>query len=304
MKQKTKSICSLLQSVFVLIVLSAIPQLCISQVSQGPGNPSSVIEEFASCVTCTGTNWMNDMNAASADNSSAQTFLAQYPTCFQNNCFCSRALKVSSYGFSIPGNSMITGVKAEVLRYSSDPVSLKDTIVKLMNNETPVGTNKLSSNYWSTTASYQVYGSQSDLWGTTWTPADINSSGFGLFYKTENINPNISSVSAFVDHVRITVYFQSTTGVMEYQISDNSFSTYFDASAQAISIRTVQLKSNHMDIQVFNATGQLVAGKNMSGDFSKVSIEQINAENFANGIYFVELRTEDKSFSSKIAIVK
>lgn len=302
---KTNSTYKSIYFLMVMIASFVAPKFGFSQtMSQGTNNPSAVSEEFSGCIICTGTDWMNYMNAASADNSSAQTFLAQYPTCFESNCFCSRALKPSGFGFNIPGSAVITGIKAEVLRSSTDSWSLTDTIVRLMLNDSPIGTSHASHDFWSSIASYKVYGDSTDSWGANWSPADINATGFGLFYKIQNINPNISSVLASIDHVRLTVYYQTTTGVTEHQTSDNSFSTYFDASEKSINIRTVHLKSNHVDVLVFNNTGQLIAERNTKKNFSDVSIEKINADFLPAGIYFVELRTDDSSFSSKIIVTK
>ena len=59
-----------------------------------------------------------------------------------------------------------------------------------------------------------VYGSTSDLWGTTWTAADINNSDFGVALAANSTNARI----AYVDYMQITVTytvneFSSLTGV-------------------------------------------------------------------------------------------
>ncbi len=49
-----------------------------------------------------------------------------------------------------------------------------------------------------------VYGSPSDLWGETWTVADINGAGFGAGISGKD---GISGDLAQVDHIEITVYY-------------------------------------------------------------------------------------------------
>jgi hypothetical protein len=53
---------------------------------------------------------------------------------------------------------------------------------------------------WNTVDTYTSYGSSSNLWGTTWTVADINASNFGAAFSA-----SVSNGTARVDHMRITV---------------------------------------------------------------------------------------------------
>jgi hypothetical protein len=57
-----------------------------------------------------------------------------------------------------------------------------------------------------TTRSWGVYGGNTDMWGTNWTVADINSSGFGAAYyvycNTTCIGDTLSVFAA-----SITVYY-------------------------------------------------------------------------------------------------
>ncbi|MEO8069242.1 MAG: T9SS type A sorting domain-containing protein, partial [Flavobacteriales bacterium] len=65
-----------------------------------------------------------------------------------------------------------------------------------------IGDADLSSpNAWPLTDAYATYGSSSELWGETWSAADINSPGFGLA-----LSAMVQNGEAHVDHVQITVY--------------------------------------------------------------------------------------------------
>lgn len=58
---------------------------------------------------------------------------------------------------------------------------------------------------WSTTDTYTTYGGAGDLWGTTWTEAQINASNFGAVFSA-----SVQNGTARVDHIRITIYSFST----------------------------------------------------------------------------------------------
>lgn len=69
-----------------------------------------------------------------------------------------------------------------------------------------VGDNKSNFVLWPAVMTEGIYGGQADLWGTTWTPAQINAANFGvdLYWSCTNlgVTPNI-----FIDYVKIIVYY-------------------------------------------------------------------------------------------------
>ena len=65
---------------------------------------------------------------------------------------------------------------------------------------------------WSTTSSTVNYGSSADLWGTTWTAADLNAANFGLRFAAKNVGA--ASATASLDYVSVTVtYNDDTNGI-------------------------------------------------------------------------------------------
>jgi hypothetical protein len=69
-------------------------------------------------------------------------------------------------------------------------------------------TNRAIAGAWPTSAlTYQSYGGSSDLWGETWTPADINASNFGLVLSVNCADPDDNEDQCLVDHFRITVFY-------------------------------------------------------------------------------------------------
>lgn len=58
--------------------------------------------------------------------------------------------------------------------------SVVDANVKLLRGGSFVGDDKASATEWPGTPTYVEYGGPADLWGTTWTPAQVNASDFGV----------------------------------------------------------------------------------------------------------------------------
>jgi hypothetical protein len=87
----------------------------------------------------------------------------------------------------------------------------KDYSVKLVKGGSITGNEKAdNTNYWPTAFTYKSYGGNGDLWGATLTPADINSSNFGVVFSGYQ---TLSAQWVDVDHIRITVYYATGTSV-------------------------------------------------------------------------------------------
>lgn len=164
--------------------------------SQGPLSPAS--------VTDGGASWTNPGNAASSNNSYATATIASGGT--------SSRLLATNFGFSIPTGATITGVKLEIEAKASLGSSLwSDGTIgwnghQIIKGGTRVGNGGGTTNKgWGTSDSYQSGGDSTFLWNTTLTPADVNASNFGISCPLANIGG--SSITASVDHIRLTVYY-------------------------------------------------------------------------------------------------
>lgn len=124
----------------------------------------------------------------------------------------SAVISVSGYGFSIPTNAVIKGVESTVERsYSGPPLALvTDSSVRLMKVLAPVGTAQNTSGlltFWNNGSDETVnHGGATNLWGTTWTAADINSSGFGLSIQA-NCTDCTPSRTLRLDNVQLNVFY-------------------------------------------------------------------------------------------------
>jgi hypothetical protein len=163
----------------------------------GPNSPSTAADDSS----LSGDTWSNPNNAKVAD--------ASYATSTDTNPNHTHYLKTTNYGFSIPAGSDIQGIVVEVLRHasSSGVNNVTDYAVKIVKSDGSIGVaNKADTvSLWPTSDAYAAYGGAADLWGESWSVADINSSNFGVAFSA-NLTPD-TSVTAFVDFIRVTVYY-------------------------------------------------------------------------------------------------
>ena len=145
----------------------------------GPNNGSSF----------TGSGWGSPSNAAANDGSFATISLGEGMT--------SSYLTGTGYGFLVPNTATITGIKIEV----DAVLNQADLYANTVKGGSVVAGSKLGSTF---NDEYLVFGGDTDLWGTSWTPADINASNFGAAISAYGYE---FGSSAAVDHIRVTVYY-------------------------------------------------------------------------------------------------
>lgn len=163
-------------------------------------SPGTVVDD----ATVGTVAWSNPNNAKVSDN--------VYATAIYNNAVDdAHYLKATNFGFSIPAGATINGILVEVQKKLGNAAeSAVDQFVKIVKGGAVGATNKAdTTTEWSTTEAYKSYGGSSDLWGTTWTPTDINASNFGFVITPQGGAG--ASVDAQVDHIRITVYYTETS---------------------------------------------------------------------------------------------
>lgn len=155
--------------------------------------------------------WSNLLNGVSSDNSyiSCGSLLGILASAQTNY------IQASGFGFAIPSTATICGIEARVERNAAGLLigsSVTDKNVYLMKAGVAVGTNHASGAGWTGSDATAVYGSNSDLWGTTWTPAQINASNFGLDFSAQ-LNAGLASLflTANVDAISIRVYYNTGT---------------------------------------------------------------------------------------------
>src|ERR1044072_5464953 len=96
----------------------------------------------------------------------------------------SRVFVSRNCGFAIPASASIIGI-----RVACDVIihDLIDSTAYLTRNGVPVG-NDGAHHQPIISASSITWGSDSTLWGTTWTPAQINDTNFGIQFNLKEIS--------------------------------------------------------------------------------------------------------------------
>lgn len=115
------------------------------------------------------------------------------------------------FGFSIPTNAVINGIYVEVeRRYANGTV--EDALVALYNPLTTTESeNKAAIGVtWPTTDTVKTYGAYDDLWNISWTPEAINSANFAVRFACKSTG---TDSDAYVDFIRVTVWYKPGTGV-------------------------------------------------------------------------------------------
>lgn len=83
-------------------------------------------------------------------------------------------------------------------------VTVNDNSVKLVKAGSVVGDDKADTDTdWPLDGTAKIYGGPTDLWGTTWTPAQVNATDFGVALSA-TIEPHSR---AYVGYADVTVYF-------------------------------------------------------------------------------------------------
>jgi hypothetical protein len=162
------------------------------------GLPASAVRSAGAGATSgSGTAWTNPGNVVASDNAKATATLS--------GSALSQNLDATNFGFAIPAGSTIDGVTVRIERMASSSSSIRDYDVRLLKGGSVSGDDKASSSNWPTSDSNATYGDSDDLWGTTLTSADVNSSSFGVTLKARNVSG--SSRTASVDRIEVTVNY-------------------------------------------------------------------------------------------------
>jgi len=115
----------------------------------------------------------------------------------------SHYLVLTGCTLSVPSTATITGVRVDYYK-TSDIGTASDNAIRLVKGGA-IQTTDRSNGGWNGISGFRwdTYGSATDLWGTTLTPNDVNSSDFGAA-----ISASISlNSSADIDATDITVYY-------------------------------------------------------------------------------------------------
>jgi hypothetical protein len=193
----------------LLLIISVFITTIAQAQTSATNSPFSATNTMCTFAYSSSVGYSPAGNVTASDNVYAT---AVHCDCCDQNTQC---LTVSDFGFAIPAGAVIDGIVLEVekKRNAGGSGIVEDNGLQIMKGGILTGPNK--SQYgvdWPSTDTYVSYGSATDLWGTTWTPADINASNFGVSLASISYVCG-ATITTRIDHVRMTVYYSTATGI-------------------------------------------------------------------------------------------
>jgi hypothetical protein len=159
-----------------------------------------------------GTGWTNPTNVL-ADDDARATF----------NLATQADLKVTGFGLSIPAVATIVGIEVRHRGQGSSATAAQRQVrLGLTKDGTALaGTRKTACEYAQDADTDIASGGAADLWGTTWTPAEINAATFGVLLSDNDA----VAAQLSIDSVEVVVHytiaaFDSLATAVENKIQD------------------------------------------------------------------------------------
>jgi hypothetical protein len=191
--------------IIILVFLVSLPLSSAEASTQGPkdaGTGSNVADSVGTEM------WLDPGEVTSPGSPYATVTLSR------DNRY-SYYLEATNYSFNIPPSATINGIEVMINRMATgNSPSILDNVVSLLKaGENPgesvlVGFNKASLIQWpKNTLTTAIYGSSSDLWGTTWTADEIDDSTFGVALAVYRQDSGNVLREAAVNFIQITVYY-------------------------------------------------------------------------------------------------
>lgn len=159
--------------------------------------------------------WGTEVNNIKLDDDQYVTFEPYAPA-----HLISHYLKMTNFGFSIPSEANILGIKVELQAFAENDSSIYiySSDVRLVKAGTIQSNNRGDNQKWSSHSPIDennilYYGSESDLWDdTTLTPSDINNSGFGIALSATGVGiADGFSNPGDLDYCKVAVYYEYPT---------------------------------------------------------------------------------------------
>ena len=169
--------------------------------TQSSSTSLSIVEAVNTGSTHT---WATVTNAVRSDD--IRTSTGNLPSSGDKSTY----IKMTDWGFTIPAGSAIDGIEVWIEKSTDNTSKTYDDHVYIVKAGIIGGTafdDKRDVSAWAGAEAYFLHGSTSDLWGETWTVAEINASDFGVAFAAKRTGGGPQTVIPNVDHVRITISY-------------------------------------------------------------------------------------------------
>lgn len=153
----------------------------------------------------TGVAWVNPSNASSSDNT--------YTTNIQGGVTVSDYLEANNFGFSIPTGATIKGIEIRYELYHSGGTSdVEYYDIQVRKPDGVITSEAKSFDSIPDTEQYEAFGGAADLWGeSSFTPAQINNSNFGLVLMVSGTGGMTTNTTVYVDNMQMKVYYETSS---------------------------------------------------------------------------------------------
>ncbi len=157
--------------------------------------------------------WINTQSALISDNVYASAGNSTYGTTQMTHY-----LKATNFVFNVPSNATINGITLQV-EGRMGPYLGNEAVIKLVKGGVIQTLNKGTNASLGSTDNVITYGGANDLWGTTWTPADINDPSFGtvLSYFGRGYSSALRGWHDYIDSINFLVTY--TVGGTSYTVT-------------------------------------------------------------------------------------
>lgn len=132
-------------------------------------------------------------------------------------------LQCTSYGLSIPTGATIEGITVNVERKSSRTQNggSQDAAMRIIKGGVVGTVDRSSGTVYTTADATEPHGGATDLWGETWTAADINAANFGAAFAATKPDPGGLAHTITVDVVEITISYTPAPAVVSMVRADS-----------------------------------------------------------------------------------
>ncbi len=185
-----------------------IPFVCLLMGVSSEALAATVSASPTSCVSVAGIGtvaWTNPSQANLSDNSYATASVDGTTT---------RYVRCTGYNFAIPAGATIDGITVNVERRSSSVANggSRDAAVRIVKAGVIGTADRSTATAYTAADVIEAHGSAADLWGTTWTSADINSINFGASYAATKPSAAGAAHTIRLDHIQITISYTPIAG--------------------------------------------------------------------------------------------
>jgi hypothetical protein len=204
--------------------------------------------------------WLNPDNVSGSDN-----IYSWLDDTGSDNESYTDYLVISNFNFNLPAGASIYGIKVDIERSDPNQVTY-DYSIRIVKNGNIGSADRASGLAYPATDDYTSFGSNSDLWGESWAPSDINYSKFGVAISATRKGIGLAGR---IDDVKITVYY----AVITLPVKLLSFNA--QRSGSNVLVKWIASSETDMDQYIVERSAD---GSNFSAIGSRQSSNQLHAD--------------------------